>query len=831
MTPVHVADLFKSFHQGDSSYTRRFGGTGLGLAISRQLCTLMGGDISVQSQVGKGSNFLVTVDLAVASLGLPIPSGERTDAEQKLVLIVDDSEVTRHTLSSMLHPDAFATREVSSGEEAIVALLDASQKNTPFDVVLMDWRLPKMDGMQTTRRIREQLPAAHQPIILIISAFKRDEVFAGREESCCDGFMLKPIDRTALFEKIQGLLNARRDTEERPKREPRDNAARLAGKSVLLVEDNEINRELAGELLGDLGIRVTFAADGLEGVRRVAENAFDLVLMDIQMPGLDGLSATRQIRAMENFEQLPIIAMTAHAMTGDRERSLEAGMNDHLTKPITPSGLTEMLLRWMPLDGDPSRSAPGPGGSQPPLPEDGLPEALPPFNLKAALERTNNKPKLLRKMLLTFHKQYADAAAQLRRQLAAGEQEAAHRLAHSLKGLAATLEASELTHAAMAVESAFRSGDTQAVAPLIDELESVLSPAVAAAGSLSPSDAEETGTPADAPKAVATPKRSILLVVDDESTEFDLLSAALGADYQLEHAQDGAAALNRAAQNPPDLILLDVMMPGIDGYEVCIRLKAMDITSQIPIIFITGANDPAAETRGLEVGGADYITKPFTPAVIRARIHTQLDLLEKQAKLSSLAATDALTGLANRRRFDEVLAYECARHARSGKQLGLILLDVDFFKLFNDNHGHLAGDDCLRQIARALTGVLVRNTDMIARYGGEEFALLMPETDLEGVLFVADKIVATMQRLAIPHGQSSIANYVTVSLGAVSARCFPGARNLELLALVDDQLYAAKAAGRNCVCAAHARFDESAREYVSEAFNGKRTAEAVPAGF
>jgi diguanylate cyclase (GGDEF)-like protein len=518
-------------------------------------------------------------------------------------------------------------------------------------------------------------------------------------------------------------------------------------------------------------------------------------------------------------------------MTGDRERSLKAGMNDHLTKPITPTGLTEMLLRWMPLDGDQIQNAPDFGGSPPEPPEDCLPESLPPFNLKAALERTNNKPKLLRKMLFTFHKQYAGAAEQLRRQIAAGEHEAAHRLAHSLKGLAATLEASDLTGAAKSVESALRSGDTLLLGPLLDELELTLAPAMTAAASLTSSDAPELEGPVDSQKGYHPLKRSILLVVDDDSTEFDLLSAALGADYQLEHVQDGNEALNRAAQNPPDVILLDVRMPGLDGYQVCSRLKAMDTTRQIPVIFITGANDPAAETRGLEVGGADYITKPFTPAVIRARIHNQIGLLEKQAKLSSLAATDALTGLANRRRFDEVFAYEYARHARSGKQLGLILLDVDFFKLFNDSHGHVAGDDCLRRIARALANIVVRTTDMIARYGGEEFALLMPETPLEGTLVVADKILATTQRLAIPHEQSTIANHVTVSLGAVSARCFPGVPNMDLLALVDRQLYAAKAAGRNCICAAHARFDENAREYVSEAFTGNPTAEPVPAGY
>jgi PAS domain S-box-containing protein len=485
MTPEQVARLFESFNQGDSSYTRRYGGTGLGLAISRQLCGMMGGSISVESEPGSGSNFIFSLEMDVASLGLPIPERERANPEERWVLIVDDSEDTRHGLESMLSRSGFATRAVASGEEAVVALLHASQKNVPFDVVLMDWRLPGMDGVQATRRIRKQLPAAHMPVILLISGFERDEVFAGHGDSSCDGFLLKPIQKAVLLSKIKKLLK-----QDRKETLAGVEAARvpvqLVGRHILLVEDNEINRDLATELLGDLGMVVTCAVNGLEGIRCVSEGAFDLVLMDIQMPVMDGLTATRRIRAMEQFQNLPIIAMTAHAMTGDRERSLEAGMNDHLTKPITPSGLTEMLLRWMPVE---HRSPRPPVGSAPSSlpPEDYVPDSLPPFDLKAALVRTNNKPKLLRKMLLTFHKQYANAAVQLREHLAAARLEEALILAHSLKGLAATLEAPELTRAAAAVEHELRSGKPASAEPidgLIGELDRALAPAIAAAGSL-----------------------------------------------------------------------------------------------------------------------------------------------------------------------------------------------------------------------------------------------------------------------------------------------------------------------------------------------------------
>jgi two-component system, sensor histidine kinase and response regulator len=257
----------------------------------------------------------------------------------------------------------------------------------------------------------------------------------------------------------------------------------LTGRRVLLVEPNEINLELATELLGDLGIRVSIAVNGREGVDRVSKEAFDLVLMAIQMPVMDGLTATKLIRIEERFCGLPIIAMTAYDMRSDRERSLEAGMNDHLTKPINPNTLTAMLVRWMP----PLPVAP-PGSTvataNPISPADELPEQLLPFDIPAALARTNGKPKLLRKMLRGFHQEYTHAASDLRAQLNQRQVAEAHRLAHTLKGVAATLEARELAEAADALGQALREGRMEGLEVLLNTLEKALAPAIAAASSL-----------------------------------------------------------------------------------------------------------------------------------------------------------------------------------------------------------------------------------------------------------------------------------------------------------------------------------------------------------
>jgi CheY-like chemotaxis protein/HPt (histidine-containing phosphotransfer) domain-containing protein len=259
--------------------------------------------------------------------------------------------------------------------------------------------------------------------------------------------------------------------------------AELVGRRVLLVEDNEVNRDLASELLGDMGILVTIAVNGREGVDRVITEPFDLVLMDIQMPVMDGLTATKHIRADKRFGKLPILAMTAHAMSGDRERSLNAGMNDHITKPIDPNRLQAALIRWMP---EKPRARPEPVTAHvKPVPaEEGVPQQLPPFDVQAALQRTNGKPKLLRKLMLGFRDQYADAIFNLKEHVAANRGADAERLAHSLKSVAAMLEARDLAEAAFSVEHALRSGETANLTALIETLEIELAPAIAAINSL-----------------------------------------------------------------------------------------------------------------------------------------------------------------------------------------------------------------------------------------------------------------------------------------------------------------------------------------------------------
>lgn len=288
-----------------------------------------------------------------------------------------------------------------------------------------------------------------------------------------------------------------------------------------------------------------------------------------------------------------------------------------------------------------------------------------------------------------------------------------------------------------------------------------------------------------------------ILVVDDRLTNIELIADIFGEEYEVLFATEGEKALEIAATENPGVILLDVMMPGMDGYEVCRRLKANHRTEEIPVIFITALGDEEAETRGLELGAVDYVAKPFRPAVVKMRVKNQIELKLAREQLTRLAITDGLTGLANRRHFDNVLTLEYARHSRSGSELSLIMLDIDQFKAYNDTYGHIKGDDCLRQVAHAIGSAVGRPPDLAARYGGEEFVCILPETNQAGAVVVADRIRKAIIALAIPHGASNVADCVTASLGVVTTRCVQGKSVLNIVAQADEQLYAAKCGGRN----------------------------------
>ena len=313
-----------------------------------------------------------------------------------------------------------------------------------------------------------------------------------------------------------------------------------------------------------------------------------------------------------------------------------------------------------------------------------------------------------------------------------------------------------------------------------------------------------------------TPRRHRVLIVDDTPTNIEVLYKILHGEYDVFFAKNGPDGLKVVQRELPDLILLDVMMPGMDGYQVCTLLKANPLTASIPVIFITAMASEEDQTKGLDCGAIDYLTKPISPPIVRARVRNHLELkrsrdaLEalgreltgKNLELKRLAREDGLTGLANRRHFNEMLDAELKRALRSRQYLSLIMCDVDYFKRYNDHYGHPAGDSCLQSIGVTLLSTFMRGGDMAARYGGEEFAVILPETTPENARKLAERLRQRLVARAIPHAKSDALEVVSFSIGVVGAQVIRGRDAEWFISAADRALYQSKENGRNRVTAA-----------------------------
>jgi PAS domain S-box-containing protein len=466
MTEEQQAKLFQAFSQADTSTTRKYGGTGLGLTICKRLVNMMGGDIWVKSEPGQGTTFSFTAEFGLGKEQAKKQHMPAKNLRGMKVLVVDDNATSRDILQGMLESFSFEVSLAASGAEGI-AELEAAAKDKPFELVIMDWKMPGIDGVEASKRIKNHTGLSKIPAIILVTAYGREEIMKHAEDLGLEGFLLKPITPSTLFDTIMQVFGEATPEVSRVAQSKEQEAKaweNIQGARVLLVEDNEINQQVAMEILQGAGITVTIANNGQEGVDAAKQNQYDAILMDIQMPVMDGYTATKEIRkwkgGMRNKgkAQIPIIAMTAHAMTGDEDKSLKAGMNGHVAKPIDPDQLFAALQKWIkPRDKEfqvqqPEVSVKQSEADKAVPVEDELPESLSGFDLADGLKRLQGNKKLYRKLLLSFAKDYNAAANEIRQALDAKDFDQAHSLVHNLKGLAGNLAATELQAAAVNLE-------------------------------------------------------------------------------------------------------------------------------------------------------------------------------------------------------------------------------------------------------------------------------------------------------------------------------------------------------------------------------------------
>jgi signal transduction histidine kinase/DNA-binding response OmpR family regulator/HPt (histidine-containing phosphotransfer) domain-containing protein/HAMP domain-containing protein len=511
MTREQSAKLFQPFTQADMSTTRKHGGTGLGLTICRRLVELMGGRIWLESEPGAGSTFFFTVWLGVGSA-----TGAGKIVPEKLarlrVLVVDDNPAAREILQEPLSSLASHVDVVASGREAITAI-QRQDAVAPYDIVFMDWRMPGMDGLQASRHIKSDETLQHPPHIVLVTAFGREEVREEAERLQLDGFLVKPVTKSMLVDTLVNVF-ADEDGETAAVAEG-EQVARLRGASILLTEDNDINQQIAVELLEGAGALVTVANNGREAVELLANGPqpppFDMVLMDLQMPEMDGYQATARLRSEPRFAKLPIIAMTAHATMEERQRCLAAGMNDHVSKPIDPGNLFETVGRYYkPAEAVAAQTSKlAAGGTATTSGENRTPADLETCPSIAGLDtadgltRVAGKRKLYWKLLRQFAAEQGPALGQITTALDEGDVALAERVAHTLKGVAGNIGAKSVQAAAGVLEKLIRDRSEPAVIkPAKQQVADALEPLIARLKEALASPPPEAPEPAAAPMAV-----------------------------------------------------------------------------------------------------------------------------------------------------------------------------------------------------------------------------------------------------------------------------------------------------------------------------------------
>jgi CheY-like chemotaxis protein/HPt (histidine-containing phosphotransfer) domain-containing protein len=451
MTEEQLGRLFQAFSQADGSTTRKYGGTGLGLAITKRLVELMGGSIQVQSTPGEGSVFSFSV-----WFGLDDSPARRRVVPEALngmrALVVDDNKSAQEILSDLLRGLGLAVSAVGSGEQALAAL-DEAVADHPFEVVFLDWKMPGMDGMEAARRIGQR---ENPPRMVMVTAYGLEDVRAKAETAGLNGFLVKPVSQSSLLDTLVELF-APQDGQPLVGMMDGD-TPNLNGVRLLVAEDNAINQQIAVELLTGAGATVDIANNGREAIDMLKARAdgYDLVLMDVQMPEMDGIEATRLIRADPQFSAIPIIAMTAHAMAEERQRCAESGMVDHITKPIEPHVMFQTLLRWLSKAAATKQGA-SVGSTAASASIEILPE-VEGLDAANALRRVGGNRKLYLSLLRQFVDKEADAPGRIANALNAQAMADAERIAHSVKGVAASIGLMRLSTLAAALEAALKAG-------------------------------------------------------------------------------------------------------------------------------------------------------------------------------------------------------------------------------------------------------------------------------------------------------------------------------------------------------------------------------------
>ncbi|QID16475.1 EAL domain-containing protein [Nitrogeniibacter mangrovi] len=758
--------IFDSFTQGDATPTRRHQGSGLGLAISRQLVDLMGGTLSLQSTPGRGSRFAVTIPLHAA----PTSQTARPPAiaEGKRVLVIEESRIGRAYLETELPLYGARATICDTPKCAEQQIGAAEQDAAPIDLVLADGAIPAAD----LQKLRKSAACATARWVLMAPLARVGD----EDDRHWSATLAKPLRRSRLSGVLR-LLDDGADAH------PPPSLGRVGGFKVLVVDDNRTNQVIVRSMLEMLGLSVELAADGMAALEAHGRERWDLILMDCHMPGMDGNAATRAIRERERLcgRHTPIIAMTADTAREDVERSIEAGMDDHLAKPLTLDALAATLRRWfdMPF----AVRAPGAAESAESAEsaDDEPPNASGSPVDPTVLERLRDAlGGAVDKAIQPFLEDMPQILSALQGAAAAGDRATLKSSAHQIKGAAGNLGAATLAQKAETLELELADPALDAVG-LAAELCAEYNRVADALRDFLPEPLTTPPAPSDA-------KARVLVVDDDRSTRSALRYALELNGFTVDEADSGASAIDLLASRDPDLVLLDAVMPGTDGFATCTRLKELPQGKDIPVLMITSLDDRHSIERAFAAGANDYITKPLHLNVVVQRVRRTIDASRSERHVRHLAYTDILTGLPNRTHFKEHLQRQLEQARDQHALLAVLFLDLDRFKFVNDTLGHEVGDRLLKTVGRRIAHS-VRTGDCVARLGGDEFTVVLENLSSASVAAAVANKIAT--DLAAPYVIDGHDIFVNASIGIA---LFPrdGTDLSTLLRHADTAMYRAK---------------------------------------